>query len=100
MTDLERELLRAFEQLQSDYSKQLQEWESAYASLQEMFEVTRQDNRALGEQVKHLGEQVLSLSRAKSERTERLAKQVTALSEQVEGLNESVRRWTPEAKRR
>ncbi|MCF7227627.1 MbeD/MobD family mobilization/exclusion protein [Acinetobacter baumannii] len=86
--------------MQSDYRKPLQEGERAYASLQNMFEVTRQENRALGEQVKHLGEQVLSLSRAKSERTERLAKQVTALSEQVEGLSKSVRRWTPEAKRR
>ena len=46
MTNLERELLRAFEQLQSDYERQQKAWESAYESLQTMFEATSRDNGA------------------------------------------------------
>lgn len=70
MTELERELLRAFEDLQSDYAAQQQEWRRAYESLQTMFEATQRDNQVLG-------------------------RQVTNLSKQVNDLSESVSRWTP-----
>jgi len=75
MTDLERELLSAFESLQAAYEKQHQEWQSAYESLQGMFEVTKRDNAAL-------------------------SAQVTRLSKQVNDLSEKVAHWTPESKRR
>ena len=75
MTDLERELLSAFESLQAAYEKQHQEWQSAYESLQAMFEATRRDNAALSLQVQRL-------------------------SRQVNDLSEKVQRWTPEGTRR
>ena len=75
MTDLERELLRAFEQLQAAYETQHREWESAYARLQAMFEATQRDNAALSDQVRRL-------------------------SRQVNDLSEKVSRWTPGGKKR
>ena len=74
-TDLERELLSAFESLQAAYEKQHQEWQSAYESLQAMFEATKRDNAALSLQVQRL-------------------------SRQVNDLSEKVQRWTPEGTRR
>lgn len=75
MTDLERELLRAFEQLQAAYETQHREWQAAYASLQAMFETTQRDNALLNDQVQRLSRQVSSLS-------------------------ESMSRWTPGGKKR
>lgn len=75
MTDLERELLRAFEQLQAAYETQHREWESAYASLQAMFETTQRDNALLNDQVQRL-------------------------SRQVNDLSEKVQHWTPGSKKR
>jgi methyl-accepting chemotaxis protein len=100
MTELEKELLNALDGLQSAYETQQKDWQTAYGSLQEMFEVTRRDNRALGEQVKTLSEQVTRLSTARSERTARLSSRVDGLSEQVESLAASVKRWTPEGRKR
>jgi len=75
MTDLERELLSAFESLQAAYEKQHQEWQSAYESLQAMFEATKRDNAALSLQVQRL-------------------------SRQVNDLSEKVAHWTPEGRKR
>ncbi|WP_407227565.1 MbeD family mobilization/exclusion protein [Escherichia coli] len=67
MTELERHLLNALEQLQQDYMQRLNEWESAFVELQKMFSLTQQDNAMLNEQVMQLSQQVQHLS----ERTER-----------------------------
>ncbi|OKX60449.1 mobilization protein, partial [Escherichia coli] len=40
MTELERHLLNALEQLQQDYMQRLNEWESAFVELQKMFSLT------------------------------------------------------------
>ena len=70
MPELETQLLRALEQLQQDYSKRLDEWESAFAELRQMYGNTREDNAklsrevvALSSRVAHLSEQVRRLSR-------------------------------------
>jgi septal ring factor EnvC (AmiA/AmiB activator) len=75
MTELEQTLLNAFEQLQRDHEQQQKTWQSAYDSLQTMFETTRRDNAVLSDQVERL-------------------------SNQVNDLSEKVARWTPEGKRR
>lgn len=62
MTELEKQLLSALEQLQQDYSQRLDEWASVSEHLQEMFSVMRQENATLSEQVSDLSRQVLSLS--------------------------------------
>ncbi len=54
MTELERHLLNALEQLQQDYMQRLNEWESAFVELQKMFSLTQQDNAMLNEQVMQL----------------------------------------------
>ncbi len=69
MTELERHLLNALEQLQQDYMQRLSEWESAFVELQKMFSLTQRDNAMLNEQVMQLSQQVQHLS----ERTERLS---------------------------
>ncbi|MEF6477909.1 MbeD family mobilization/exclusion protein [Escherichia coli] len=69
MTELERHLLNALEQLQQDYMQRLNEWESAFVELQKMFSLTQRDNAMLNERVMKLSQQVQHLS----ERTERLS---------------------------
>ena len=54
MTELERHLLNALEQLQQDYMQRLNEWESAFVELQKMFSLTQRDNAMLNEQVMQL----------------------------------------------
>ena len=44
MTELERHLLNALEQLQQDYMQRLNEWENAFVELQKMFSLTQRDN--------------------------------------------------------
>ncbi|HGB3627336.1 TPA: MbeD family mobilization/exclusion protein, partial [Salmonella enterica subsp. enterica serovar Waycross] len=51
MTELERHLLNALEQLQQDYMQRLNEWESAFGELQKMFSLTQRDNAMLNERV-------------------------------------------------
>ena len=62
MTELETQLLSAFEQLQQDYAQQLSAWEAASSELQRMFGITQQENAALSERVSDLSRQVQSLS--------------------------------------
>ncbi|MFP1455955.1 MbeD family mobilization/exclusion protein [Escherichia coli] len=70
MTELEGHLLNALEHLQQDYMRRLNEWESAFAELQKMHEVTteqRDTERARRDielqQVQRLAGQVDRLSR-------------------------------------
>ena len=69
MTELERHLLNALEQLQQDYMQRLNEWENAFVELQKMFSLTQRDNAMLNGRVMQLSQQVQHLS----ERTERLS---------------------------
>lgn len=62
MTELETQLLSAFEQLQQDYAQQLNAWEAASSELQRMFGITQRENAALNERVLDLSRQVQSLS--------------------------------------
>ncbi|MGL4756399.1 MAG: MbeD family mobilization/exclusion protein [Aeromonadaceae bacterium] len=62
MTELETQLLSAFEQLQQDYAQQLSAWEAASSELQRMFGITQQENARLSERVSDLSRQVQSLS--------------------------------------
>ncbi|EKR7718173.1 MbeD family mobilization/exclusion protein [Salmonella enterica] len=62
MTELETQLLSAFEQLQQDYAQQLNAWEAASLELQKMFGITQRENARLSEQVSNLSRQVQSLS--------------------------------------
>ena len=62
MTELETQLLSAFEQLQQDYAQQLSAWEAASSELQRMFGITQRENAVLSERVSDLSRQVLSLS--------------------------------------
>lgn len=62
MTELETQLLSAFEQLQQDYAQQLSAWEAASLELQRMFGTTLRENAALSERVSDLSRQVQSLS--------------------------------------
>lgn len=62
MTELETQLLSAFEQLQLDYAQQLNAWEVASSELQKMFGITQRENARLSEQVNNLSRQVQSLS--------------------------------------
>ncbi|HCL5683397.1 TPA: MbeD family mobilization/exclusion protein [Citrobacter freundii] len=62
MTELETQLLSAFEQLQQDYAQQLNAWEAASLELQRMFGITQQENARLSERVSDLSRQVQSLS--------------------------------------
>ncbi len=49
MTELEKQLLSALEQLQQDYSKRLDEWENAFAEWRTMFGLMQRENAALSE---------------------------------------------------
>ncbi|EOR3070212.1 MbeD family mobilization/exclusion protein, partial [Escherichia coli] len=51
MTELEKQLLSALEQLQQDYSKRLDEWENAFAEWRTMFGLMQRENAALSERV-------------------------------------------------
>ena len=66
MTELERHLLNALEQLQQDYMQRLSEWESAFVELQKMFSLTQRDMQ-LSQQVQHLSERTERLSQLYSE---------------------------------
>ena len=55
MTELEKQLLSALEQLQQDYSKRLDEWRTMSGLMQ-------RENAALSERVTGLSRQVQSLS--------------------------------------
>ena len=68
MTELEKHLLNALEQLQQDYMQRLNEWESAFVELQKMFSLTQRDNAMLNERVmQHLSERTERLSQLYSE---------------------------------
>ena len=62
MTELETQLLSALEQLQQDYLKRLEEWESAFGALQHMYERTSVENQQLSGRVERLSELVNGLS--------------------------------------
>ena len=62
MTELEKQLLSALEQLQQDYSKRLDEWENAFAEWRSMCGLMQRENAVLNERVSDLSTQVLSLS--------------------------------------
>ncbi|EMK3771741.1 MbeD family mobilization/exclusion protein [Salmonella enterica] len=62
MTELEKQLLSALEQLQQDYTQRLKEWEHAFAGLREMYSVTQQNNETLKKQIMQLTQQVQDLS--------------------------------------
>ncbi|HDX8255394.1 TPA: MbeD family mobilization/exclusion protein [Escherichia coli] len=51
MTELEKQLLSALEQLQQDYSKRLDEWENAFAEWRTMSGLMQRENAALSERV-------------------------------------------------
>ncbi|AZL83555.1 mobilization protein (plasmid) [Aliivibrio salmonicida] len=63
MTELEKQLLNAFEILQEQHEKQHQDFQSAYKRLEEMFSITSKENKMLNEQVNHLSDQVSNLSK-------------------------------------
>ncbi|WP_437435783.1 MbeD family mobilization/exclusion protein, partial [Klebsiella pneumoniae] len=46
MTELEKQLLTAVEQLHQDYSQRLDEWESAFAEWQKMAGLMQRENAA------------------------------------------------------
>ncbi|MCV2079419.1 MbeD family mobilization/exclusion protein, partial [Escherichia coli] len=54
MTELEKQLLTALEQLHQDYSQRLDEWESAFAEWQKMSGLMQRENAALNERVTRL----------------------------------------------
>ncbi|EIQ49327.1 MbeD family mobilization/exclusion protein [Shigella boydii] len=62
MTELEKQLLSALEQLQQDYAQRLKEWEHAFAGLRKMYSVTQQNNETLKKQIMQLTQQVQDLS--------------------------------------
>ncbi|EHV3386941.1 MbeD family mobilization/exclusion protein [Salmonella enterica] len=62
MTELEKQLLSALEQLQQDYSTRLDEWAGVSVDLQKMFSITQRENARLSEQVSSLSRQVQNLS--------------------------------------
>ncbi|HGK5615927.1 TPA: MbeD family mobilization/exclusion protein [Salmonella enterica subsp. enterica serovar Senftenberg] len=65
MTELEKQLLSALEQLQQDYSKRLDEWENAFAEWRTMSGLMQRENAALserGRQVQSLSDQLRRLS--------------------------------------
>ncbi|MFY2979552.1 MbeD family mobilization/exclusion protein [Klebsiella pneumoniae] len=72
MTGLERELLCAFEALQSADEQQHKAWQESYANLASMYESTKQE---------------AEISRAAAER---LTRQVNGLTQQVDGLSKQL----------
>ncbi|MER0133158.1 MbeD family mobilization/exclusion protein [Klebsiella pneumoniae] len=69
---IERELLCAFEALQSAYEQQHKAWQESYANLASMYESTKQE---------------AEISRAAAER---LTRQVNGLTQQVDGLSKQL----------
>ncbi|HFG3700454.1 MbeD family mobilization/exclusion protein [Escherichia coli] len=63
MTELEKQLLSALEQLQQDYSQRLDEWESAFVEWRKMSGLMQRENAVLNERVTRLSQQVANLSR-------------------------------------
>ncbi|MDF4861992.1 MbeD family mobilization/exclusion protein [Vibrio parahaemolyticus] len=62
MTELETQLLNAFEQLQTQHEKQHNDFVTSYNGLVQMFETTSKENSELRQQVSNLSRQVESLS--------------------------------------
>ncbi|XNS83231.1 MbeD family mobilization/exclusion protein (plasmid) [Vibrio cyclitrophicus] len=62
MTELETQLLNAFEQLQTQHEKQHNDFVTSYNGLVQMFETTSKENNELRQQVSSLSRQVESLS--------------------------------------
>ncbi|MEZ8582957.1 MbeD family mobilization/exclusion protein, partial [Vibrio splendidus] len=62
MTELETQLLNAFEQLQTQHEKQHNDFVTSYNGLVQMFESTSKENNELRQQVSNLSRQVESLS--------------------------------------
>ncbi len=63
MTELEKQLLTALEQLHQDYSQRLDEWESASRNGRRCLVLMQRENAALNERVTRLSQQVANLSR-------------------------------------
>ena len=55
MTELEKQLLSALEQLQQDYSKRLDEWENAFAEWRTMSGLMQRENAVLKQERDILG---------------------------------------------
>ncbi|MBO1110268.1 MbeD family mobilization/exclusion protein, partial [Plesiomonas shigelloides] len=62
MTELEQQLLTAFENLQSQHEKQHKDFVTAYNNLAQLFDTTSKENATLRQQVSHLSEQDNTLS--------------------------------------
>lgn len=62
MTELETQLLSAFESLQQQHEEQQKAFVEAYNNLVAMFETTSKENAALRQQVNSLSERVSRLS--------------------------------------
>lgn len=62
MTELEQQLLNAFENFQSQHEKQHKDFVTAYNNLAQMFDTTSKENATLRQQVGNLSEQVNILS--------------------------------------
>jgi hypothetical protein len=91
MTELEKQLLSALEQLQQDYSKRLDEWENAFAEWRTMSGLMQRENAALSERVTGLSRQVQSLS----EQLRRLSKAELCRGTPGAGARRSTRkRWS------
>ncbi|WP_412767629.1 MbeD family mobilization/exclusion protein, partial [Vibrio anguillarum] len=58
MTELETQLLNAFEQLQTQHEKQHNDFVTSYNGLVQMFESTSKENNELRQQVSNLSRQV------------------------------------------
>ncbi|HBK1371222.1 TPA: MbeD family mobilization/exclusion protein [Escherichia coli] len=94
MTELERHLLNALEQLQQDYMQRLNEWENAFVELQKMFSLTQRDNAMLNEWENAFVElqKMFSLTQRDNAmlngRVMQLSQQVQHLSERTERLSQ------------
>ncbi|WP_412767380.1 MbeD family mobilization/exclusion protein [Vibrio anguillarum] len=62
MTELEQQLLSAFDSLQKQHEKQHNDFVTSYNGLVQMFETTSKENNELRQQVSSLSRQVESLS--------------------------------------
>jgi polyhydroxyalkanoate synthesis regulator phasin len=62
MTELEKQLLNAFESLQAQHEQQHSDFVKAYNNLHQMFEITSKENATLRREVSSLSEQVSNLS--------------------------------------
>ncbi|KAA8663461.1 MULTISPECIES: MbeD family mobilization/exclusion protein [Vibrio] len=62
MTELEQQLLSAFDSLQNQHEKQHKDFVTSYNGLVQMFESTSKENKELRHQVSNLSRQVEHLS--------------------------------------